>query len=179
MKKQFIIALTFALIISNGLQAQNKFSIGLVGTRFENVGIENDFTQVKAPVGYGLILGYSLNKDISVALTGEYYNSQMDKISGNEKDFRGHLSVFLTPFPFETIRPYLSGGIVYTNRTYTYSTSNLEESKNLFNGRIGMGIDYSLIQNVFLNVDLGLYNDGLSIVGWSSSIGLRVSPKFF
>lgn len=179
MKNKLFMFFLVTLMTTSGMMAQNRFSIGLVGTRFENIGSEQKLTEIKAPLGYGLILGYALNKDISIAFTGEYYKDNLEKLSGEERDIRTHLSAYLTPFPSQTIRPYFSAGIVYTNRNTTYAATNLEETKGIFDGRFGVGLDYNILQNVYLNIDAGLYSDGLNIVGWSSSVGLRLSPRIF
>lgn len=168
----------YVLLISS-IYAQNRFSVGLVGTRFENIGDGQKLTEIEVPFGYGIILGYNLNKDFTLAFTGEYFKDDMKNNLGEETDLRTHLSAYFTPFDYEVIRPYFSAGIVYTNRNYNYNFNGLEETKNIFDGRFGVGIDYNIIQNVYLNFDAGIYSDGLNIVGWSSSIGLRINPRFF
>ncbi|MCX7875798.1 MAG: porin family protein [Melioribacteraceae bacterium] len=179
MKTKFYLFVLFFAIWSSLSFAQNRFSIGVVGTRFENIGDGQNLTEIEVPYGYGLILGYNINKDLTIALTGEYFKDDLKNNLGEETDIRTHLSAYFTPFNENLIRPYFSAGIVYTNRNYNYNFSNKEESKNIFNGRFGAGIDYNIMQNVFINFDAGLYSDGLNIVGWSSSIGLRVNPRFF
>lgn len=176
--KLFAIALLMVLFIG-GTFAQNKFSVGLVGTRFENLGSGQKLTEIENPFGYGVLFGYSLSKDLTVAFTGEYYKDDLKSIVGEERDIRTHLSAYFTPFNAQTLRPYFSAGLVYTNRNTTYTATNLEETKGIFDGRFGVGLDYNLLQNIYLNFDAGLYSDGLNIVGWSSSIGLRLSPRIF
>lgn len=157
--------------------AQEIFSFGLVGTRFANTDDDNKLTEIENPFGYGIILGYSLNQNVTIALTGEYFNDDMEDLAGEETDYRMHLSAYYMPADFSGIRPYLSAGIVYTNRNYEFNIGG-EETDNVFNGRIGAGLDYSLISNISLNADLGFYTDGLKFVGWTSSIGLRYGFNF-
>lgn len=167
----FITAMMMFLTIS--ISAQSRFSVGLVGSRFQNFGSNNRLSEIKNPVGYGMILSYNLNKEAVVAFTGEYFNSDMEKFSGKETDFRGHLSLYVMPFRLETLKPYFSAGIVYTNRKLEYGSGIPDDTKNIFSGRFGAGVDYNLISNISLNFDLGIYSDGLNMNGWSSSVGLR------
>lgn len=179
MKSKLFVIAFFMLLFISGIFAQSKFSVGLVGTRFENIGSEQKLTEIENPFGYGVILGYSLSKEFTVAFTGEYFKDDLKSIAGEERDIRTHLSAYFTPFQAQTLRPYFSAGLVYTNRNTTYTATNLEETKGIFDGRFGVGLDYNLLQNVYLNFDAGVYSDGLNIVGWSSSIGLRLSPRIF
>lgn len=179
MKNKLFMIFLAILLMTSGLMAQNRFSIGLVGTRFENIGNEQKLTGIDNPLGYGVIIGYSVSKDFSAAFTGEYFKSDLKSISGNERNIRTHLSAYFTPITLQTMRPYFSAGIVYTNRNTTYNERNVEETKGFFNGRFGAGLDLNLLQNVYLNFDAGIYSDGLNFVGWSSSIGLRLSPRIF
>lgn len=179
MKNKLLFSCLIILFFSELLLAQNKLSVGLVTSRFDNIGSDHKLTEVKTPFGYGVILGYSLNKEITIALTEEYFKDDLENKFGEETDYRSHISVYFSPFKTNLIKPYFSAGLVYTYRKINYSNSGIEESKNIFNGRFGIGLDYNLLQNIYLNVDAGLYNDGLTIVGWSSSIGIRVNPNIF
>jgi opacity protein-like surface antigen len=179
MKHKLLYAVTALIIISSAMFAQNRFSIGLVGTRFENIGSEQKLTEIDVPFGYGVILGYAFNRDLTVAFTGEYFKNDMKSAIGKETDYRGHLSAYFMPIQSQLICPYLSAGFVYTNKNVNYTLTDSEETKGIFDARFGAGVDYSLIQNVSMNFDVGLYSDGLNIVGWSSSIGLRVNPRIF
>lgn len=179
MKTKLYLSVIVLTLFASVSFAQNRFSVGLVGTRFENLGDGQKLTEIDVPFGYGVILGYNINKDFTVAFTGEYFKDDMKDNLGDETDYRAHLSAYFTPFDVSTLRPYFSAGLVYTNKNYTYKSTGIEETKDMFDGRFGVGIDYNLLQNVYLNFDAGIYSDGLNIVGWSSSIGLRVSPRFF
>ncbi|MDF1611882.1 outer membrane beta-barrel protein [Stygiobacter electus] len=179
MKKLIKAALFIYVLFISSVYAQNSFSIGLVGTRFENIGDGQKLTEIEVPFGYGIILGYNINKDFTVAFTGEYFKDDLKNNLGDETDLRTHLSAYFTPFDTNVIRPYFSSGIVYTYRNYNYRLNGIEETKNIFDARFGAGVDYNIIQNVYLNFDAGIYSDGLNIVGWSSSVGLRISPRFF
>jgi len=175
MKKLFLLLITIGLFAT--ANAQEHFSFGLVGTRFANTDNNNKLTEIENPFGYGVILGYTINKNVTVALTGEYFNDNMENLPGKETDYRMHLSAYYMPADFAGIKPYLSAGVVYTNRNYDYNLSE-DETDHIFNGRIGAGLDYSLFSNISLNVDLGFYTDGLNFVGWTSSIGLRYGLNF-
>jgi opacity protein-like surface antigen len=177
MKNKIMTTAAIILFAFSGLMAQNQFSIGLVGTRFENMDNDSKLTNIKDPFGYGLILGYKINKDLTVAFTGEYFKDNMDNIPGNERDLRTHISLYLTPFSIKEIQPYISAGLVYTNRQFDYTALNTTENDSRFDARFGAGIDFHLISNLSLNIDAALYNDGMHIAGWSSSVGLRINTS--
>ncbi len=178
--KSRIFATAMALfILTATLTAQNRFAVGLIGTQFGNTANSSKLTELNHPMGYGAVASYALSKEISIAFTGEYFKGDFDSKDGNERDLRAHAAVVLTPLSTEIVRPYISAGIVYTNRNMEYSVKGISETKNIFNARFSLGADYRLIQNLSINADLGLYNDGMNIVGWSSSIGLRYGLNIF
>lgn len=168
--------LTFALLLLAGTLsfAQNKFSAGVVVTRFENIGDDSRMSQISNPVGFGVVGGYSFSNDLTVALTLEYFKGDIDGIKGTESDYRAHLSAYYHPISFAGFRPYLSGGLVVSHKSFSFDLiTTLETSKTNMYGRFGCGIDYAIIPHLSANVDLGFYNDGSKIAGWSQSLGLR------
>lgn len=175
MKKLLLVLLSIGFL--SVLSAQGRFSLGLVGTRFANTDNSNKLTEIDNPFGYGVILGYAVNENLTVALTGEYFKDDMKNSLGEETDYRAHLSAYFMPLEYNNFRPYLSAGMVFTNRNYDY-TNSASETDNLINARMGLGVDYSIFQNIGLNADLGFYTDGLKFVGWTSSIGLRYGLNF-
>jgi hypothetical protein len=180
MKRKIIYSLSILVLFASGLFAQERFALGIVGTRFGNFGNDNKLTKTENPFGYGVVASYRLSNEFAVALTGEYYKDDMENIAGKEKAFRGHLSTFISPVSSETWHPYLSAGIVYSHRKFEYTLpSSSKESDNMLFGRFGVGLDYRLINNLFLNLDLGVYSDGMSVAGWSSSLGFRVNTLLF
>ncbi|MFA6596231.1 MAG: hypothetical protein WCS69_00800 [Ignavibacteriaceae bacterium] len=173
MKNKMVYSLALMFVLTSGVIAQNRFSVGIIGTRFGNSGNDYKLTEIKNPIGSGLFVSYAPSNELSLAFTGEYFKDDMENNLGKERDVRGHLSAFFTPFSWESLRPYLSAGIIYTNRKYDYSLNNINKTDDVFNERFAVGVDYRLIQNLSVNIDLGIYNDGMNIVGWSNSIGLR------
>ena len=173
MKNKMVYLVALMFVLTSGILAQNRFSVGIIGTRFGNSGNDYKLTEIKNPIGSGLFVSYTLSKELSLAFTGEYFKDDMENNLGSERDVRGHISVFFTPFSWESLRPYLGAGIIYTNRKYEYSLNNINKTDDVFNERFAIGLDYRLIQNLSVNIDLGIYNDGMNIVGWSNSIGLR------
>jgi len=174
MKPRILLTAILVTIMSINISAQaNNFSFGLVGTRFDNFDNDNKLTEIDNPMGYGLIVGYKINNDLTVAFTGEYFEDDLSDNLGTETDYRGHLSAFLTPFRMEKLRPYLSAGFVFTHRNIEYNQTGIDSDKNMIHAKFGVGFDYRLIQNIGLNFDLGVYSDGLNMDGWSSSFGLR------
>lgn len=173
METKILLTLLVTLITFNFTEAQVKnLSLGFVGSYFDNVDNSNKFTDAKDPYAYGIVAGYQISKKFITALTLEYSKSDIEDNLGTQKDFRAHLSAYLLPFAIDRFHPYISAGVVFTNRKSDL-TSSISKTKNFFNGRIGLGIDYSLISNLSFNVDLGFYNDGFNFVGVSSSAGLR------
>lgn len=172
MKHKNVLFAVLFLFSSIAFAQSNNFSVGLIGTQFSNLNSTDRISQIDNPFGYGLIVGYKINQSVTVALTGEYFKGDIANSLGEEKNLRAHLSVYLLPVTFGKFSPYISTGWVYTNRNTDF-TNNINKTKNFLNGRIGLGVDYALIQNLGLNADFGMYTDGLSLVGFSSSVGLR------
>jgi hypothetical protein len=168
------IVLAVLLFVAPVFGQFNNLSVGVIGTNFQNINNNNRLSETKTPFSYGLILGYKVDETLSVALTGEYFKDNIENIAGTERNIRTHLSAVFTPFHTQTLIPYLSFGLVYTNRNLEYANSR-QETKNLINGRLGLGLDYPVFRNISLNADLGLYTDGYNVVGWSNSLGLRYS----
>ncbi|MFH0733821.1 MAG: outer membrane beta-barrel protein [bacterium] len=173
MKSKIFLSVLITLIIVQYSNAQTKrLSVGFVGSYFDNTDNQNKLTNAKDPYAYGIVLGYQLSNNVIAALTTEYSKADLENSLGTQKDLRVHLSAYYLPFSVDRLHPYLSAGFVFTNRNTEFESSS-SNIKNFFNGRVGAGIDYSLIQNLNLNVDFGFYNNGYNFVGISSSIGLR------
>ena len=51
MKNKIMTTAAIILFAFSGLMAQNQFSIGLVGTRFENMDNDSKLTNIKDPFG--------------------------------------------------------------------------------------------------------------------------------
>ncbi len=177
MKTKIITTLAIILMIASGVLAQNKFAVGLIGTRFGNTAGDSKLTEIKNPMGYGVVASYALTKEFGFALTGEYFKDDMENNLGQERDLRIHASAFLRILQSQNISPYISAGVVYTNRNINYQKDNSEKTEGIADARFGAGLDYNLIQNLSLNLDFGIYNNGLNVVGWSSSLGLRYGIK--
>ena len=174
MKTRLLILAALLTLVCANTFAQSRFSAGLIGSRFENIGSESRMSQINHPIGMGAVVGYKINNDLTTAMTFEYFHGNMEGINGKETDYRAHLSAYYHPISFAGFRPYISGGLVYSLKTFDLNTAtdNDENKSNLF-GRFGFGVDYPIISNISANVDFGFYNDGSKIAGWSSSLGLR------
>ncbi len=170
--KYLLIAL---LITATAVSAQtSKLSVGLVSTHFHNYDASNRISNADNPLAYGVIVGYNVDKNLSVAFTGEFSNADLQNVQGTETDIRGHLSMYFTPFSLNFARPYVSAGLVYSHRSFDYAASELnDDSDGKIYGRYGVGVDVPLLNNISLNGDLGGYSNGLKAVGWSGSIGFR------
>jgi hypothetical protein len=153
--KLFILAALITLVCTNTF-AQNKYSFGIIGSRFENIGTDSRMSQINHPFGVGAIAGYSINDDITAAMTFEYFKGNMDAADGKESDYRAHLSAYYHPISFAGFRPYISGGLVYAYKVFDFNTAtNTEENKSNLFGRFGFGVDYPVISNISANVDFG------------------------
>ena len=174
MKHKLLVISALVLLMSFNTFAQNKYSLGVIVTRFENIGDDSRMSQIDHPLGFGVIGGYQFSSEITAALTLEYFKGDIEGISGKETDYRGHFSAYYHPISFYGFRPYLSAGLVVSHKTFSFDIATTEEdNKTNIYGRFGLGIDYSLVSDLSANVDLGFYNDGVKIAGWSSSLGLR------
>lgn len=176
MKKRTYLAIVMVLAAVTLVQAQTKFSAGVVVTRFENIGDDSRMSQISNPIGFGVVGGYSFSDELTAALTLEYFRGDIEGIAGKENDYRAHVSAYYHPISFAGFRPYISGGFVVSHKSFSFDfATTLEAEKTNMYGRFGCGIDYSIIPKLSANVDLGFYNDGSKIAGWSSSLGLRVA----
>ncbi len=174
MKTRILLISALVLLFGFTSFAQNRFSAGIVVTRFENINNDSRMSQIDHPVGFGVIGGYSISSDVTAALTLEYFKGNITGISGKETDYRAHLSAYYHPLNFAGFRPYISAGLVVSHKSFSFDVPVTDEdAKTNMYGRFGCGIDYSIVSNLSANVDLGFYNDGNVIAGWSSSIGLR------
>jgi len=179
MRNKLFLSIALVLTITMSLSAQKNLSLGIIGTRFGNTNNDSKLTDIKNPTGYGIVASYNLNSEFGVAFTGEYYKGDIENSAGKERDIRGHLSLFYTFIPESRISPYFSAGIVFTNRNHEYTNGIADKTDNLFFAREGLGVDLKIVQNLSLNLDCGIYHDGLHLVGWSSSVGFRYGIKTF
>lgn len=165
----------FLMLASSMMFAQKSpLSVGLVTSHFHNNNSSDRLSAADNPLGYGVVVSYQLSDQFSLALTGEYSNSDIEKIPGEETNIRGHLSMYLMPFSFGFATPYISGGIVYSNQqlNYTSPLSKDNTTDKIF-GRYGVGLDVPIINNIAVNGDIGSYTNGLKYIGWSGSVGIR------
>jgi opacity protein-like surface antigen len=173
MKKFLVLGAAVILLMTTSATAQwERFSIGFLGSQFGNYQHDQRISEIKNPQGYGVVLGYQIRRDVAVGITEEYAEGAMERWQGTEKDYRTNASVFIFPFATQYVRPYLSAGVVYTHRHQDYIGVGML-SKDMFNGRLGAGLDYPIFDRIGMNGDLGLYNDGWKFVGWSGTFGLR------
>ncbi len=166
--KQILIAV---LVLSiNAFGQSGKYSIGVVSTHFVNAASDNKISNVENPNSFGIVLGARLNDEVSLAFTTEYFDGKIKESNITEKNYRAHLSLYFKPVTIEKLSPYFSAGMVLAYR----KTDNLanKSSTQLF-GRFGFGVDYNLINRLFLNADMGFYSNGLNYSGISTSLGLR------
>lgn len=166
----------FALfVVTSVITAQsNNISVGLVSTHFHNQDGQNRISSADNPFAYGVVVGYQFDNNLSVAFTGEYSKTDLQGITGTEKDIRGHLSMYFTPIHYKLVRPYISTGLVYSNRSIDYTSPNMKDNNDgKIYGRYGIGVDIPLLNNIYFNGDLGGYSNGFKFVGWSGSFGLR------
>lgn len=171
MKKSLVFLSVLLLSISISAQTP-KFSVGIIGSHFHNNSSSDRISEANNPFGYGIVFASKFTEELSMGLTLEYLEDNLEYNSGDEKDFRANYSFFLHPFKTQYFQPYFSAGVVYTHRKLTYE-NKADDSKNLLNGRFSLGVDVPVVANLFINGDLGLYSNGYGIVGWGSTLGFR------
>ena len=174
--KKLLVLLTVMFTTVNVYSQPSNFSVGLIGSHFHNDSNNNRISEADNPYGYGFVISKGITKDFSIALTGEYMQGDLESGLGKEKDIRLLFTGIIHPFTLEYFQPYFSGGFVYTHRNFTYN-SNVIKSNNtddLINARMGMGVNVPILSNLFVNGDLGVYMDGYGYVGWGSNLGFRI-----
>ena len=174
--KKLLVFLTIMIATTNIFSQSSNFSVGVIGSHFHNDSNENKISEADNPYGYGLVISKGITKDFSIALTGEYMQGDLKSGLGEEKDLRFHFTGIIHPFTFDSFQPYLSGGFVYTHRNFNYDSNvqKSDDSEDLINGRVGMGVNVPILKNLFVNGDLGIYTDGYGYVGWGSNLGIRI-----
>lgn len=163
------------ILLSSVLYSQNnRFSVGLVGSQLHNYSSEDRLSKADNPNAYGVVFGFEVNESLSIAFTGEFGDTELEKLDGNEKNYRGHLSAYFTPLKLDRVVPYLSTGLVYSIRDIDYTSSGaVDKKENKIYARFGLGVDIPILSKIYANADLGGYSNELKFVGWSSSLGLR------
>lgn len=173
--KKSLVFLT-VLLLSIGINAQTpQFSVGIVGSHYHNNSSNDRISEVNDPFGYGIVFAGKFTDELSMGLTFEYLEDNLESGLGEAKDARIHYSLFLHPLKTKYVQPYLSGGFVYIHRTLSYDNSltKSDDSTDLLNGRFSVGLDVPIVSNLYINGDLGAYYDGFGFVGWGSNIGFR------
>ncbi len=171
MKKQLVKLFVLILFASTMIQAQGKYSIGLVSSNLVNLDNDHKISNIESPFGYGFVLGAKITKEATVAATFEYLSGDAEDSYANVKDYRGHISVFVTPMNFGNFYPYFSGGAVVSSSRTSLNGKDTDDTQMF--ARFGVGVDYKLLNNFGLNFDLGIYSNGLKFNGLSNSIGFR------
>ncbi|HTY36426.1 MAG TPA: outer membrane beta-barrel protein [Bacteroidota bacterium] len=171
----FLLVAVFTLLTTQTSVAQfdsHRLTFGVVSTQLFSQDQDHKMSDIKNPLGMGAVLGYQFDKAGAVGLTVQYADGTLEQGGGKEKDVRTSLSMFVYPLSLQTIRPYFSAGMVYTRRTTSFD-SGLDQSKDLWHARFGVGAEYSLFRMVTMTVDLGAYNDGMRFVAGGGTLGFR------
>ena len=172
-----LLVAVFSLLFVQTTLAQfdiHHLTIGVVSTQVFSQDQDHKMSDIKNPVGMGAVLGYQFDKAGAVGLTVQYADGKLEQGGGKEKDVRTSLSAFVYPLSMQTVRPYVSAGMVYTRRTTTFDTG-LDQTKDLWHARFGVGAEYSLLRMITVTVDLGAYNDGMRFVAGGGSLGFRIT----
>lgn len=170
-----LLTLLILLTLPFAAYSQSRISAGIIFSHFNNIG-DKGITDIKSPVGYGLLAGYDITDEFTVAFTGEYLKGDMKELSGKETDYRAGLTAVVKPFNTELIFPYLSAGFVTAYKKYEYDNLPSSDKFKLY-ARYGAGVDYKLLDNLSINFDLGVYFNGMEFSGWTNSLGLRIAPN--
>lgn len=175
MKKLALVILSlFTLSLGQSFAQPGKWTVGLVSSHFTNNNSSHQFTNIDNPFGSGLLVGYRVNDEVALSLTGEYASGDMKNAAGTENLFRTNLSAFVFPFKMDRINPYLSAGAVLNVRNKDYDHSDNSTVTQL-QSRFGGGVDFALIGGLSLNADFAVYTAEIRYVGWAQSIGLRLA----
>ncbi len=166
--KYFLAALLFVSVSS--FAQTGKYSVGIVTTQFVNANSQNKISELNNPNSFGIILGVKINKDVFLAITTEYFDGNIQNGKIKEKNYRAHASLYFKPIASGRFSPYFSAGLVAAHRK---QSGSVEKNETQFFGRFGFGIDFNLIDRLFLNTDMGFYSNGLNYSGVSTSVGLR------
>jgi hypothetical protein len=173
MKKHLCIYLFAIVALANSAESQLEgVTVGLIGSQFGNFQRDQRISEIKNPVGYGIIVGYQFHRNAALALTTEFFNGNIESGGGTERDTRTNMSLFIFPIEYSRLRPYLSTGVVLTLRSLAYMNAATEK-KNIISGRLGGGVDYPILGPINANGDLGFYTDGWRYIGWGGTLGLR------
>lgn len=172
MKTQ-VLVLVFVLLNAAAFAQANQphMMVGLLSSHFINQSSENRLSDADNPYGSGILVGYQLDQNFALALTGEYFKKDAEQMQGSEKMLRAHLSLIGFPVQAYGLRFYTSAGLVITDANHEKDGASTRMSE--LQGRFGIGVDYVLYGNLGLNLDAGLYTDGWNVKGCSNSIGLR------
>jgi len=174
MKKLALWFVLLACVCTGSANAQSgQFSVGIVTSQFINTAQDDGYlSTIKNPAGFGVILGYQFHEKAGVGFTGEYMHGDMNNVLGEEKNFRSTVSFFVFPVKLQHTRFYISWGLAFNNRRWEYEDKS-DETDMQPNFRGGIGLDYSLTPNVAVNLDVGMYGDGMNYLGSGSTIGIR------
>ncbi len=173
MKRLVLFFNIFMMLFASSLFAQDgKFSVGIVTSHYSDYDSDSHFSALDNPTGMGILVGYRISEDVSLALTSEFFTGDMENNTGSEDVIRTSLSGFFFPFNFNTVNPYLTAGAVLSNSNKDYDNGDSISNSKLMS-RLGAGIDVPLVQRLSLNADLGFYGHNFKYTGWVQSLGLR------
>ena len=170
--KHFRNASIVLMLIASGLFAQEKaITFGIVTSKFHNYKSNQGMSELKNPLGSGLMVGYSLQKNVALSVIGEYMK---DEVGNNVKlsDMRATFLAHAFPYQWKNVRPYISGGLVYLRHTLE-SDLVKDEISSSFQIRQSIGLDFQLSPQMSLNFDMAAYSDGLKYLGHASSFCVR------
>ena len=170
--KHFRKAGLIMLLITSGLFAQeNAITFGIVTSKFHNYKSGQGMSEIKNPLGSGIMLGYSVQPNVAFSIIGEYMK---DEMGNNVKlsDMRATFLVHAFPYQWKNVRPYISGGLVYLRHTLE-SDLVKDEISSSFQIRQSIGLDFQLSPQMSLNFDMAAYSDGLKYLGHANSFCVR------
>lgn len=170
-----LLTLIVLITIPFSVYSQSRVSVGIIFSQFNNIGDEG-ITDIKSPLGYGLLVGYDITPKFSVAFAGEYLKGNIKSFNGKETNYRTALNAIVKPFNTQLLFPYVIAGFVASFKEYDYENLPSTDKFKLY-ARYGAGVDYKLIDNLSVNFDLGVYFNGMEFSGWTNSLGLRITPN--
>jgi hypothetical protein len=161
-----LLATTCQLMAQRG-----NFSAG-VFTTIQNYQRDNLSSQINNPIGYGIVLHYSLHKQLALQASGVYTQGSIEGNRGTEKNIQGKGAILYYPVEMGILRPYLLGGFGIVTNSRNLNGSGKTNGSNIYS-EYGVGTDIKVFKPLSLNINFSFYNDGFGFTGHGSTLGFR------
>ncbi len=121
--KKSLIFLT-VLLLSVSINAQSpKYSVGIIGSHFHNNSSSDRISEANNPFGYGLVLAGRFTEELSMGLTLEYLEDNLEFNNGEEKDLEQTIHSFYIQLKHNMYNPIFSRCGLYTQKVDLWQQS--------------------------------------------------------